>query len=259
MTAIKGNISPSAIRWDGIPILTVLNSKAKLNTQPITVYYCCHESLNQEYRKAILDAINEIEEASPGIRFENSNAAINRICIFYNDNKERYSNWLGIKGGEQIIHRGWCAKGNVLHELLHALGFVHEYQREDRDQYVECLSQNKNNYYREGMLIGRYDADSIMHYPIVKDKMKIRNLWAHHNDDHLSNGDKAALNTLYPPAIRAGIWTPKQGTTGLYYCGKHNMEDNNAPFGKIGVDGYCGPNNGPNCPICRHYGGIQTR
>jgi hypothetical protein len=142
---------------------------------------------------------------------------------------------------------------------MHALGFAHEHQREDRDQYVECLSADSNNFGIQGMAIGRYDTNSIMHYPTNPNQLVARNLWAPYQRDHLSNGDKIALNKLYPPAIRHGIWNPRQGTTGLYYCGRHNMEDNNTPFSKIGVEGYCGPYNGPNCPSCRHYDGIQKR
>ncbi|CAF1307953.1 unnamed protein product, partial [Rotaria sordida] len=37
------------------------------------------------------------------------------------------------------------------------------------------------------------------------------------------------------------------------------MRNNNAPWGKVGTDGYCGPNHGPNCHICRQYGGIEIR
>lgn len=42
---------------------------------------------------------------------------------------------------------------------------------------------------------------------------------------------------------RKGKW---QGWTGMVYCGRY--------FGirSKGHDGYCGPNNGPNCPEC-HY------
>ena len=32
--------------------------------------------------------------------------------------------------------------------------------------------------------------------------------------------------------------------TGLWYCGRNNMEVNED------CDGYCGPNNGPNCDAC---------
>ncbi|CAF3391336.1 unnamed protein product [Rotaria sp. Silwood1] len=256
MTFIKGNVYASALRWDGLPIETVINAKAQSNHQPITICYYFDKNLNKKYQKSVLDAIHDIEEAAPGIQFSYSETASNRIRIFYGSNSRSS---IGMTRGQQDLELGWNTKGNVLHELLHALGFAHEHQREDRDQYVQCLSEDSNNYDIMGMPIGRYDADSIMHYSTEKGTILNRILWASHNDKRLSNGDKIVLNTLYPPAIRNGTWNPKQGTTGLFYCGKHNMEDNNAPFGRIGVDGYCGPDNGPNCPICRTYGGIQSR
>ena len=37
----------------------------------------------------------------------------------------------------------------------------------------------------------------------------------------------------------------KKGSTGHFYCGQHNL------VGTPNCDGYCGPNNGPNCSACK--------
>lgn len=51
-----------------------------------------------------------------------------RVCLSY----------LGRQGGEQeiLLNPSYCRMGNILHEIMHALGFVHEHSREDRDEYV---------------------------------------------------------------------------------------------------------------------------
>ncbi|RNA12080.1 zinc metallo ase nas-15-like, partial [Brachionus plicatilis] len=68
--------------------------------------------------------------------------------------------------------RGCLYDGTVAHELIHALGFLHEQSRPDRDQYIKINWDNiiedmKFNFqiYNEGDTFGlKYDFDSIMHY-----------------------------------------------------------------------------------------------
>ncbi|XP_030290571.1 low choriolytic enzyme [Sparus aurata] len=82
------------------------------------------------------------------------------------------ASYVGFIGGEQEVFVGpRCALGNIVHEILHALGFHHEHTRTDRGQYITVLSQNimngKERNFRK--LPGQtfdlnYDISSIMHY-----------------------------------------------------------------------------------------------
>ena len=52
--------------------------------------------------------------------------------------------YLGMRGGKQRISIGReCEhKGIIQHEILHALGRIHEQSRPDRDQYVTIYYQH---------------------------------------------------------------------------------------------------------------------
>lgn len=46
-------------------------------------------------------------------------------------------------GGQQELHVGiTCTVGNIVHEVLHALGFYHEHTRMDRDKYITIVPDN---------------------------------------------------------------------------------------------------------------------
>lgn len=68
--------------------------------------------------------------------------AMQKILFF------RCSSYVGRIGGHQTISVGnadqsiVCKKGNIIHEIAHALGFFHEHSRPDRDDYVDVLWDN---------------------------------------------------------------------------------------------------------------------
>lgn len=85
---------------------------------------------------------------------------------------------VGRVGGEQIVNfqpSGCLVKiGTVLHELMHAVGFMHEQNRENRDDHVLIVRENISPGYEvnfdkapKGSTNGfgvAYDFNSVMHY-----------------------------------------------------------------------------------------------
>ncbi|XP_073334579.1 hatching enzyme 1.2-like isoform X2 [Pagrus major] len=82
------------------------------------------------------------------------------------------ASYVGFIGGEQQVFIGpTCMLGNIVHEILHSLGFHHEHTRTDRGQYIKVLSHNimkgmeKNFNELQGQTFDLdYDISSIMHY-----------------------------------------------------------------------------------------------
>ena len=68
---------------------------------------------------------------------------------FLSDTKIIHSScasYVGYIGGQQEVFVGpGCILGNIVHEILHALGFHHEHTRTDRGQYITVLSHNIMN------------------------------------------------------------------------------------------------------------------
>lgn len=132
------------------------------------------------------------------------------------------SSFVGMRGGAQpITLAGGCSKGNVIHEIGHAVGLWHEHTREDRDTYVTVHYGNiqpgaVGNFQKrisDGIDVGRYDYGSIMHYP--------RKAFSRNGQDTivprqagvtigqrtgLSGGDIATVRWMYPNLEPSREW-----------------------------------------------------
>uniref|UniRef100_A0A8C1KZV0 Metalloendopeptidase n=1 Tax=Cyprinus carpio TaxID=7962 RepID=A0A8C1KZV0_CYPCA len=82
--------------------------------------------------------------------------------------------YLGMTGGSQTLSLqspGCMWSGVAAHQLMHALGFVHEQSRSDRDYHISILWENipedqRDNFrkYETNNLNTAYDYSSVMHY-----------------------------------------------------------------------------------------------
>eukprot|EP00970_Alexandrium_tamarense_P004889 scaffold808_cov196-Alexandrium_tamarense.AAC.26 len=135
---------------------------------------------DQETLETIAAALSHIEEETGVIKFVQQVAESEYIYFSY----ETYysgicaSNLGRQAGAKTSIYLGWCRnkehKGNIIHEVLHALGFWHEHSRPDRDDYITIQWDNivagaEDNFEKAAAVAvnslgSPYDFNSIMHY-----------------------------------------------------------------------------------------------
>ncbi|KAG5679821.1 hypothetical protein PVAND_009359 [Polypedilum vanderplanki] len=120
------------------------------------------------------------------------------------------------KGAQNLILNSECHKGNIIHELLHALGLLHMHTAKDRDDWILIVWDNikdeaKFNFKKYtkqvSMFDTSYDYGSIMHYGInsfSKDQSSptIIPLKASKKEklgqrEKMSEGDIIRLNRMY--------------------------------------------------------------
>lgn len=136
-------------------------------------------AFDQETLDTIASALEHIEEATGVIKFTERTDEQEYIYFSY---ETYYSNICASNLGKQTdtstkIYLGWCRqmqhKGNIINEILHALGFWHEHSRPDRDDFikiewsnvVENAERNLVKAEEVNSLGSSYDYGSIMHYP----------------------------------------------------------------------------------------------
>lgn len=63
------------------------------------------------------------------------------LLLVFNASLSCWSNYGKVGGGQTVsVMKGGCTwKGIIQHELDHALGFLHEHSRSDRDKHVKIM------------------------------------------------------------------------------------------------------------------------
>ncbi|MDX1904209.1 MAG: M12 family metallopeptidase [Thermonemataceae bacterium] len=123
--------------------------------------------------------------------------------------------YVGMIGGKQVINVSVnCPFGSVVHETCHAIGMWHEHTRPDRDKYVKINWENldekqKHNFEtrnNDGLELGSYDYQSIMHYNSYgfstngQPTITCMTTCQIGQREGLSKGDIQAINQMYPKA-----------------------------------------------------------
>lgn len=98
--------------------------------------------------------------------------------LVFEDSAGVCKSYIGKIGGKQPV---WiplgCEAPEIAHELMHALGFIHEQNRVDRDQFIEVLADNiepefKENFdkFSDSLMrltgLAPFDFESLMIYPV---------------------------------------------------------------------------------------------
>ncbi|GFQ66932.1 zinc metalloproteinase nas-13 [Trichonephila clavata] len=114
-----------------------------------------------------------------------------------------------------LISEGCYELGTILHELMHVLGFVHEQNRPDRDEFIRVVWDNiqegaKKNFQKFSpdvvtTLGSEYDYNSLMHYDAnafainssLPTLVPLRANTTLGNREGFSEKDLIRINTLY--------------------------------------------------------------
>ncbi|XP_025041121.1 astacin-like metalloendopeptidase isoform X1 [Pelodiscus sinensis] len=193
----------------------------------VIIPFVISSSYSPEEKALIIEAIQEYETLTC-IHFVDRTTETDYIHISPKDGCWSY---FGKIGGSQMVsvHNGGCMrKGIIQHELNHALGMLHEQNRNDRDKYVVIAWQyiSPGDFYhfkptRANNLGLEYDYSSVMHYhrfafsntsgkatiiPFPDSRVRIGQRHG------LSNLDVAKINKLYECEVHSTLLSNLTGS-----------------------------------------------
>ncbi len=154
---------------DGLPLVL---SKPKLWDGGV-IPFLIDSSIPSIQKNEILKAVNIINQKTV-IKFEEAKSQEDKV-LFKSGGTHCYSYVGRIGGTQDLVLSPDCKAPQILHEMLHALGFYHEQSRPDRDEYLQILWENIEQKYFEqfkkvpplhsSITESQFDYQSIMLYP----------------------------------------------------------------------------------------------
>lgn len=126
-------------------------------------------------RETIRSALDDLEDQTGCLKFvEHTNQRSYIFVGSFTSGCWSYVGKMRLQPQRINLASGCLTKGIIQHEFLHALGFEHEQNRPDRDNYVTIYENNieeaekyRHNFFKElksSTLGSPYDYGSIMHY-----------------------------------------------------------------------------------------------
>ena len=143
---------------------------------PYVIENTIHFQNNNETLSTIKKALSIIEQTTGIVAFVPRQSSTDVDYIYFRYMASTCAATLG-RSSPSLIYIGWCNTraytGEIIHEILHTLGFWHEQSRPDRDSYLTYNKRNvisgmEINFERQisiNSLGSMYDYGSIMHYP----------------------------------------------------------------------------------------------
>ncbi|KFD49764.1 hypothetical protein M514_09359 [Trichuris suis] len=219
------------------------------------VPYVLSRTYYSKDRQLIARAMDEFQKKTC-IRFVPRDPRRHYDYVYVEPDDGCYS-MIGRMGGSQPLSlTDDCMEfGIILHELMHAVGFIHEHSRTDRDQYVRIIWRNiirgtesEFEKYSSSEVDNNgfsYDYGSIMHYdnlafsrngrPTIEAKQKPKE-GVMGQRDGFSSLDMQKINKLYDCSSNFQTAGPYEESSGNIF-GQGTME----PFSALCVDfnGHC--------------------
>lgn len=104
------------------------------------VPFAIDKNVSGELIRRIQKAMEEFHTKT-AIRFVDYNNE--RDAVLFDYEKGLCASHVGRIGGhQQILLSDECGVTEIIHELMHTLGFIHEQQRQNRDRYIEIFEDN---------------------------------------------------------------------------------------------------------------------